>query len=224
MIKPDIRTVIENEGVVLIERGNNHVARCPFHSETQPSFTVFDENYHCFGCGAHGDAISFVRELYGLSFQEALEHLGIENKFLSKREYLKKIKARRTEQQKREKQLRREIQVTEYLVTIVRATKKAVKEIKTINDFEKYGHIHEPVSTWEYQLDLLTNGNEADRAAVCKEYENMEFEPIARLWNSEFNYRKWLNDFLKKRDADEWEINLHFAGCEESREEAFTSG
>jgi len=186
----------------LIQRGNKHVALCPFHSETEPSFTVFDENYHCFGCGAHGDCITFVRELYGLSFPEALERLGVESKPLSKREYLKKVKARRIEQQKREKQLKREIQITEHFVTMIRATKKAVKAIKTIDDFEKYGHIHEPVTLWKYYLSCLTYGDDETRKFICRKFRTLELEPIERLWSSKFNYRKWLNELLRNEEDE----------------------
>ena len=50
----------------------------PFHSEKTPSFSVVDDDgfYHCFGCGAHGDAISFLREMDGLDFMEAVERLA----------------------------------------------------------------------------------------------------------------------------------------------------
>ncbi len=51
---------------------------CPFHDEKTPSFTVNVANgfYHCFGCGASGDAIRFVQETEGLSFPEAIERLA----------------------------------------------------------------------------------------------------------------------------------------------------
>jgi DNA primase len=64
--------------VKLIRRGRNHVGLCPFHSEKSPSFSVSaDKNfYHCFGCGVHGDIISFVMETEGLSFPEAVEQLA----------------------------------------------------------------------------------------------------------------------------------------------------
>ena len=47
--------------VMLTRRGHEHSGLCPFHSEKTPSFTVSEEKgfYHCFGCGAHGDAIGF---------------------------------------------------------------------------------------------------------------------------------------------------------------------
>ncbi|HET8728714.1 MAG TPA: DNA primase, partial [Alphaproteobacteria bacterium] len=51
---------------------------CPFHKEKTPSFTVNDQKgfYHCFGCGAHGDAISFLTNHDNLSFMEAVEQLA----------------------------------------------------------------------------------------------------------------------------------------------------
>ena len=65
------------EHVPLQRRGNLHVGCCPFHLEKTPSFTVYpDGHYHCFGCGAHGDAITFLQRIKGLSFSEARERAG----------------------------------------------------------------------------------------------------------------------------------------------------
>jgi DNA primase len=64
--------------VKLIRKGRRFSGLCPFHSEKTPSFSVVDDDgfYHCFGCGAHGDAISFLREIDGLDFMEAVERLA----------------------------------------------------------------------------------------------------------------------------------------------------
>lgn len=60
-------------GVELDKKG---FARCPFHNEKTASFRVYkDGTYHCFGCGAHGDVITFVMSIQNLSFQEACEML-----------------------------------------------------------------------------------------------------------------------------------------------------
>ena len=58
--------------------GARWVGLCPFHDERTPSFSVSAERglYHCFGCGASGDAISFVRQTEALDFGEAVEFLG----------------------------------------------------------------------------------------------------------------------------------------------------
>lgn len=64
--------------VPLKKAGANFVACCPFHSERTPSFTVSQSKqfYHCFGCGAHGNAISFLMEYGGLGFVEAVQDLA----------------------------------------------------------------------------------------------------------------------------------------------------
>ncbi|MDC0648923.1 DNA primase [Alphaproteobacteria bacterium] len=64
--------------VKLIRKGRRYSGLCPFHAEKTPSFSVVDDDgfYHCFGCGVHGDAISFLREVDGLEFMEAVERLA----------------------------------------------------------------------------------------------------------------------------------------------------
>ena len=64
--------------VRLTRAGHEFKGLCPFHKEKSPSFTVNDQKafYHCFGCGAHGDAISFLREHDNLPFMEAVEQLA----------------------------------------------------------------------------------------------------------------------------------------------------
>src|SRR5215218_6328460 len=58
--------------------GGRFMGRCPFHEERTPSFSVngVDKVYYCFGCGAKGDLITFVRETEGLDFAEAVEWLA----------------------------------------------------------------------------------------------------------------------------------------------------
>ncbi len=73
----DIVTVVERH-VTLRKTGANFSACCPFHAEKTPSFTVSPAKqfYHCFGCGAHGSAISFVMQYSGLGFIEAVKDLA----------------------------------------------------------------------------------------------------------------------------------------------------
>lgn len=64
--------------VILKRHGREYQGLCPFHHEKSPSFTVNDAKgfYHCFGCGAHGDAIRFLTENEGLGYKEAIERLA----------------------------------------------------------------------------------------------------------------------------------------------------
>ncbi|MCG7977256.1 MAG: DNA primase [Candidatus Thiodiazotropha endolucinida] len=73
----DVVDVI-NRRVPLKKAGRDFQARCPFHDEKTPSFTVSQQKqfYHCFGCGAHGSAIGFLMEYENLGFVEAVEELA----------------------------------------------------------------------------------------------------------------------------------------------------
>lgn len=64
--------------VALRKRGRDHWGCCPFHNEKSPSFKVSEDrdDYHCFGCGAHGSAFDFVMQTEGLSFPETVERLA----------------------------------------------------------------------------------------------------------------------------------------------------
>ncbi len=64
--------------VRLVRSGRLWKGCCPFHGEKTPSFYVYDDHYHCFGCGAHGDAIGFVMQSQGAGFMEAVEQLASE--------------------------------------------------------------------------------------------------------------------------------------------------
>jgi DNA primase len=73
----DVVEVIDHY-VPLKKKGANYQACCPFHGEKTPSFTVSPTKqfYHCFGCGAHGTAISFLMEHAGMGFVEAVKELA----------------------------------------------------------------------------------------------------------------------------------------------------
>ncbi|WP_323969980.1 DNA primase [Aeromonas veronii] len=77
LVRTDIVELIDSR-VRLKKAGKNYQACCPFHNEKSPSFTVSQEKqfYHCFGCGAHGNAIGFVMEYDGLEFPDAIEELA----------------------------------------------------------------------------------------------------------------------------------------------------
>jgi len=77
LAKIDITELIDRR-VTLKKAGTNYVACCPFHNEKTPSFSVSQQKqfYHCFGCGAHGNAIGFLMAYDRLEFPEAVEELA----------------------------------------------------------------------------------------------------------------------------------------------------
>ncbi len=77
LARTDIVDLIDAR-VKLKKQGKNYHACCPFHNEKTPSFTVNGEKqfYHCFGCGAHGNAIDFLMNYDKLEFVETVEELA----------------------------------------------------------------------------------------------------------------------------------------------------
>lgn len=77
LARADIVDLIDAR-VKLKKQGKNYSACCPFHNEKTPSFTVNGEKqfYHCFGCGAHGNAIDFLMNFDRLEFVESIEELA----------------------------------------------------------------------------------------------------------------------------------------------------
>jgi DNA primase len=77
LARADIVDLIDAR-VPLKKAGKNYQACCPFHTEKSPSFTVSQDKqfYHCFGCGEHGNAISFLMEFDRLDFVDAIEELA----------------------------------------------------------------------------------------------------------------------------------------------------
>ena len=75
--KADIVSVV-SDYVSLKKSGRYFMGNCPFHSEKTPSFFLYPETdtFHCFGCGKHGDSISFVMEMESLDYVSTLKKLA----------------------------------------------------------------------------------------------------------------------------------------------------
>lgn len=75
--KTDIEDIISSY-VTLKRRGATSVGLCPFHNEKTPSFTVYNDtqSFYCFGCGAGGDAIGFIRKIENLDYIDAVKLLA----------------------------------------------------------------------------------------------------------------------------------------------------
>ena len=69
----DLKDLVRFYGLE-VDRGG--FACCPFHNEKHPSLKVYEDHYHCFGCGEHGDHVDFVQKLYGISNIEAAKKIS----------------------------------------------------------------------------------------------------------------------------------------------------
>jgi len=96
---------IINQRVPLKKAGGSYKACCPFHDEKTPSFNVSASKqfYHCFGCGASGDALKFLMEYDGLSFVEAVESLASQMGMEVPRERLS-LEKQKAQQQRQQQQ------------------------------------------------------------------------------------------------------------------------
>lgn len=85
-----------SQSVVLKRKGRLYQGLCPFHGDKDPSFTVYPEthSYYCFGCAAAGDIFTWLEQMEGLDFKEALKRLGGEVKFDPPKEPKRKIPLR----------------------------------------------------------------------------------------------------------------------------------
>lgn len=69
----------------IVDRYGYHIDKkgficCPFHNEKTPSMKIYagDKGYHCFGCGEHGDVITFIQKIFNLNFQESLKKIDMD--------------------------------------------------------------------------------------------------------------------------------------------------
>jgi DNA primase len=68
--------ILVGREIALNRSGRVWKGLCPFHDESTPSFYAYDHGFHCFGCGAHGDAIDFVMRTRAITLDQAIVGLA----------------------------------------------------------------------------------------------------------------------------------------------------
>jgi DNA primase len=163
--KPDIITVLENEGIELRKKGRYFWALCPFHSERHPSFKVDPErqSFFCFGCGVSGDVVDFVRKYKGLSFKEALEYLNIGSGLyrLTPREIRKRELIKTFRQWCKD--------YHDDLCRLVRTLYKAKQKVKDEADLERLIPFYHQETSWLYQIEILQSDDIEAKLKLYKE-------------------------------------------------------
>jgi CHC2 zinc finger len=165
----NIIQVAEQEGVELRRSGTRHVGCCPFHEEKTGSFYIFDDQrFKCFGCGEYGDGIDLIRKLHGLTFKEALKHLGIESGGLSK-DAIRKIN-----QRKRRRKLLDDFEkwrgdYLAYLGTMINRTMKLMLGRIPPADLDLYAPLLHGLPLWKHQSEILLKGTDEDKLSLLKE-------------------------------------------------------
>lgn len=162
----DLVSLIQSHGFPLKKSGSRYARQCPFHHEKTGSFTVYPESnsFYCFGCGAGGDAATFVMKLYGCSFPEALDRLGIEKSDRSwsseeKAEFNRHRIKRNLVSDFREWESR----YSSELGKLICSAYSRLLKIKTDVDLIRHEWIYEFLPGWKYHLDILCYGSDIDK-------------------------------------------------------------
>ncbi len=139
-----IREVFSRYGFEINRAG---FCRCPFHHEKTPSCKVYKDSFYCFGCGAHGDSIDFVKQYDNVGFKEAVDRIsaefGISDETRSNAQRLADSKAafmRRKAQEKRESELN----------DLRDEWRNAIKRLRYAEDLFKTFEPENPEDEWSY--------------------------------------------------------------------------
>jgi hypothetical protein len=183
----DLKDVVISSGVELKIAHGKFKGLCPFHAEKTPSFYVFDQNFHCFGCGEHGDVIDYVQRLYGYSFKDALKHLGLKpgKPSAADRRRVAAVKRKREAEKKR---AQRESNLAYTLGLLIRATRKAMQAIKTVEGLESFADVIHALPFWKHCHHILTQGDSVARSEVVEALKDMQ--TVDRGIDLNFSYRE----------------------------------
>lgn len=169
-LKKDISlvSIVEAAGVELTHTGSKYRGLCPLHDERTPSFFVFQDNrFKCFGCGESGDAIDFTQKMYGLTFQDALKQLGIEQGRITPE--LKKEIARR----KRGAKLKAEFEdwITRYCNWVSDLWFDAKELMENIHeaDLDLYASMLHRLPVWKYHREICIWGTDKEKYLLYKD-------------------------------------------------------
>ena len=138
LARADIVELIESR-VPLKKAGKNYQACCPFHTEKSPSFTVSQDKqfYHCFGCGEHGNAISFLMEFDRLDFPDAVDELASHYSMEVPKEQNNQSPAQQRQQQIAYKQKQDDYELMEQISRFYQKQLKVAEDKTTAIDYLK---------------------------------------------------------------------------------------
>jgi DNA primase len=153
----------------LRKAGGRYTGRCPFHEERTPSFSVnaVDKLYYCFGCGAKGDLITFVRETEGLDFAGSIEWLA--ERFRVELEYEESSPAQDAARKRRE----RLFALLDSAAAFYERTLWETEAGSFVRDYLKGRGLNEAVCR-EFRLGFALGGDTLARKALAKEFTTDE--------------------------------------------------
>jgi len=188
--RSDIVEII-GKRIEIKKAGKEYKARCPFHNEKTPSFTISPEKgfYHCFGCGAHGTSLGFLMDYEKLTFVEAIEELA---KMLGMEVPKSNEDIKLSKKQTSLKSLLNE--VSDYFQTNLKSSKHAIDYLKdrgidgkTAKDFSigysknSWDDLIKKFGSTEKHIDLMTEAGliiKKDKGGYYDRFRNRVMFPI----------------------------------------------
>ncbi|WP_371376836.1 DNA primase [Thalassotalea aquiviva] len=177
LARTDIVDLIDSK-VKLKKAGKNYQACCPFHTEKSPSFSVSRDKqfYHCFGCGAHGNAISFVMEYERLDFVDAIEELASYNGVEVEREQQNLTPAQQRKKQQVQQQKQNDYELMADISRFYQHTLKHHEDSSQVIDYlksrgltgdvvKKFGIGYSPDS-WDAMMNAFAKNHEISKQLV----------------------------------------------------------
>lgn len=159
-LKPDIITIIEREGLPVKRKGTSLWLSCPFHEDKNPSLKINHnkQTFYCFSCNSHGDAVSFIMRLHGLSFKDALKYLNIKGNAPTKTNPKEKTKRQLLSAFRswEKKYLR---QLTDYY----REIHNLLRGCRTMEEVERFSKDLHRLPIVEYRMEILFNGTDEEK-------------------------------------------------------------
>ena len=147
---------------------------CPFHSDRTPSMKV-DKRFHCFGCGADGDVIDFIAQLYGLDAKSAAEKLAADFQ-ISYEQNKRKETVKKTDREKTEEQMYRELEdrcfrvLSDYFHLLRHWERAYAPDPENTQWHPRFVEALQKKDHIEYLLDVLLSEPIAERAVLIREY------------------------------------------------------
>ena len=165
-----------------IEVNRHGMAVCPFHDDKDPSLQLHDEYFHCFGCGASGDVITFVARLFQISNKEAAEKLAEDFGVSFDRRFSKPLVKRRPASVLHQIAAQRENYTFRTLNEYHRKLQEwqVQYDPKTPEDSidPRFLEAVQQKEYVEYLLDVLISGTPEEKAEICSE-RNPDIRRIA---------------------------------------------
>lgn len=170
-----VREAAEHYG---IEVGKNGMACCPFHDDNDPSLKIYEDHFHCFGCGEHGDVVDLVGKMFGLSPGRAAEKLasdfGIRSDGLSAQKEIKRpsvISKLEAAKRSKEKENRCSNALCGYLRLLADWRERYAPKPTDEEWHPLFAEALQKTDYIEYLLVGLISGPVEERAAIVNEVE-----------------------------------------------------